>query len=56
MTTQAWITKHLDFAMKAKTLEELKLRLQVIVTRLDISPLVEDDDADEHKSAQIGGG
>lgn len=40
MTTQKWVKKQLDFAIEnINTLEELKIHLQMILTRLQLSPL-----------------
>jgi len=40
MTTSNWVKRHLEFALNNdKTLEELQISLQSIITRLNISPL-----------------
>jgi hypothetical protein len=39
MTTQAWVDKHISFALKQKDTREVILGLQAVCDRLNISPL-----------------
>ena len=39
MTTQAWVDKHISFALKQKSTDEVILGLQAVCDRLNISPL-----------------
>lgn len=38
MSTQKWIVEHLEFALKADTVEEMRYRIRAVITRLSISP------------------
>ena len=47
MTTLNWVKKQLEFALaQDKTLKDLQISVQAVVTRLNLSPLEDEDKTD----------
>lgn len=44
MSTNFWVIKHLEFAMRADDKKEMAARILAVITRLNISALLEEDD------------